>query len=278
MTKVDERFKKNIQLILDEGALDKNPRAKYQSDGEPAHTIFITDVYEKYEINELPLTTLRRIPIKAAIKEIKWIYQQQSNKLKDLHEMNVNYWDDWDIGDGTIGKRYGDTIKRYDLMNKLLEGLEKDPYGRRHIISLWQENDFDSDKKGLKPCAFLTEWSIIERKDGNTYVDLHLVQRSNDYLVSGSINEVQYKALQMMVAKHLGVLPGTFSRHVMNLHIYDRHVAQASELLSRAGSNETPELLLNVPSGTNFYDIQPEDFELVNYHPDKKQLKFDLGV
>ena len=81
-----------------------------------------------------------------------------------------------------------------------------------------------------------------------------------------------------MVAKHLSVLPGTFSRHVMNLHIYDRHIAQASELLSRAGSDETPELLLNVPSGTNFYDIQPEDFELVNYHRDKKQLKFELGV
>lgn len=278
MTQVDLRFQKNIREILEVGSYDKNPRAVYQTDGKPAHTLFITDVYEKYGIGELPITTLRRIPIKSAIKEIRWIYQQQSNKLTDLHDMGVHYWDDWDVGDGTIGNRYGHTVRRYDLMSRLLEGLEKNPYGRRHIISLWQEQEFEDDTKGLNPCAFLTEWSITERRDGNTYVDLHLVQRSNDYLVSGSINEVQYKALQMMVAKHLSVLPGTFSRHVMNMHIYDRHIEQAEELLTREGSKTVPKLLLNVPDGTNFYDIRPEDFQLVDYLPNKKQLRFDLGV
>lgn len=36
MTKADERFKGNIREILDNGATDENPRAKYR-DGTLAH-------------------------------------------------------------------------------------------------------------------------------------------------------------------------------------------------------------------------------------------------
>ena len=277
MNPVDEMFKTNIRNLLENGSSDKNPRAHYQSDGAPAGTLFITDVYEKYHINQCPITTLRKVPIKNAIEEILWIYQSASNDLSLLKEKGVHYWDDWDIGDGTIGQRYGHTVKRYDLMNKLLKSLEENPYGRRHIMNLWQESEFEEDAKGLNPCAFLTEWSVVERKDGQTYLDLHLVQRSNDYIVSAHINMVQYKALQMMIAKHLSIKPGTFSRHVMNLHIYDRHIEQAKELLARESSEE-PLFELNVPDGTNFYDIKTSDFSLINYRPTSPQLKFDLGV
>ena len=39
-----------------------------------------------------------------------------------------------------------------------------------------------------------------------------------------------------------------------------------------------PRLVLNVPDGTDFFDIKPEDFELVDYEPVKPQLKFDLAI
>ncbi|KAA5773992.1 thymidylate synthase, partial [Pseudomonas aeruginosa] len=39
-----------------------------------------------------------------------------------------------------------------------------------------------------------------------------------------------------------------------------------------------PRLVLNVPDETNFFDIKPEDFELVDYDPVKPQLKFDLAI
>lgn len=274
MTKADERLKGNIREILDNGATDENPRAKYR-DGTPAHTVYISDVYEKYGIGEVPITTLRNIPIKHGFGEILWIYQQASNRLADLHDMGITYWDDWDIGDGTIGERYGKTVENYDLTNKLLTGLKEDPFSRRHIMSLWQEEDLK--KSGLHPCAFLTEWVVMKR-NGELYLDLMLIQRSNDYLVSGHINMVQYKALQLAFAKHLGYKAGTFSRHVANMHIYDRHIEQAHELLKREGSEEEPELILDVPDGTSFWDIKPTDLKIKNYHPNKPQLKFDLGI
>ncbi|MFK5236640.1 thymidylate synthase, partial [Lactococcus lactis] len=62
------------------------------------------------------------------------------------------------------------------------------------------------------------------------------------------------------------------------LHIYDNQFEQANELVKRTASDKEPRLVLNVPDGTNFFDIKPEDFELVDYEPVKPQLKFDLAI
>ena len=274
MTRADEMFKDNIRNILYKGAKDINPRAKYR-DGVPAHTIFVSDVYEKYEIDQVPITTLRNVPLKNGFGEMLWIYQMGSNKLSDLHDMGISYWDDWDIGDGTIGERYGKTVSNYKLTERLLKELKENPFSRRHVMSLWQEEDLKMS--GLHPCAFLTEWVVMPR-DGEMYLDLMLIQRSNDYVVSGHINMAQYKALQLAFAKHLGYKAGTFSRHVANMHLYDRHELQALELLNREGSPVEPIMFLDVPDGTSFWDLKVSDLKIENYYPVKPQLKFDLGI
>lgn len=276
MLKADRIFKENITEILNNGLSTEgfDVRPVY-IDGKPAHSTFITHVSESYNINEgeFPITTLRPIAIKSAISEIRWIYQDQSNELSVLKEKhNIHWWDSWDIGDKTIGQRYGATVKKYDLMNKLLKGLEQEPYTRRHIIDLYQYADFE-ETKGLHPCAFLTMWSVRGK-----LLDMTLIQRSSDYLVAGHINKMQYVALQMMVARHLGLEAGKFTHYVENLHIYDRHMEQARELLNReAVTSKSPKLILN-PDKKNFYDITTEDFQLVDYEPVKPQLKFELGI
>jgi thymidylate synthase len=278
MNKADMFFKENIKSILCEGCQDQEPRPKY-SDGVSAHSIFITQIFEKYNlsIGEFPITTLRRIPVDNGIKEIQWIYQDQTSSLKVLRDKyNIHWWDSWNIGDDTIGLRYGETVKRYDLMSKLLYELVYEPYGRRHIISLWQEKDFE-ETTGLPPCAFQTMFSV-RVVDGDFYLDMTLTQRSSDYLVAGHINKMQYVAFQMMVAKHCGYKVGFFCHFVQNLHIYDRHMVQARILLARTPSEKNPVLKLHVPDGTNFYNITANNFELVNYEPVKPQLKFDLGI
>lgn len=288
LNKAEQYFVNNINEIIENGTIDENPRPKYESDGQPAHSIFITQVFEKYDIanGEFPITELRPIAIKNGIKEIQWIYQDQSAELSILKEKhNIHWWDSWSIDDGvTIGQRYGATVKRYDLMNELLNSLIDDPFGRRHIINLWQEADFE-ETPGLKPCAFQIIVSVVKRKGlDDKYIDLTLVQRSSDYLVAGHINKMQYVALQMMIAKHCSYKVGKFAHFVQNNHIYDRHLEQANILLERANEMEQSEqvgqpiLKLNVPEGTNFYDIKESDFELVNYNPIRPNLKFELGI
>jgi len=259
MNKADIYYKENLNKILNEGYWDDNPRPKYK-DGTPAYTKFITQVFEEYNISEgeFPIPTLRNTAIKTGIKEILWIYQDQSSSLEDAIKRGINWWSDWNIGDNTIGERYGATVKKYDLMNNLLYGLKNDPFSRRHIINMYQYDEFNTP--GLYPCAYETLWSVRKMYD-TYYLDLTLNSRSNDFLVAGYINKIQYVALQLMVCSHLGYQPGKFCYLVQNLHIYDRHFDAAYEIVNRESiENINPRIELNV--NKDFYDITIDDFKI----------------
>ena len=279
MTKADTIFKESIRKIMEEGVWSEQARPKYK-DGRTANSKYITGAFMEFDLakGEFPITTLRPIAIKSAIKEMLWIYQDQSNSLDLLEDKyNVHYWNDWEVGDSrTIGQRYGAVVKKHDITNKILKQLEANPWNRRNIISLWDYDAFE-ETDGLLPCAFQTMFDV-RRVDGEIYLDATLTQRSNDMLVAHHINAMQYVALQMMIAKHFGWKVGKFFYFINNLHIYDNQFEQAEELLRRESSNCQPRLVLNVPDGTNFFDIKPEDFELVDYDPVKPQLKFDLAI
>ena len=285
MIKADRLMVDAINKILKDGFKDINPRPKY-ADGTPAHTISINHVFRQYDLSrgEFPICTLRPMAWKTGIKEIFTIYQKPTNEIAKMEEMGVNWWGDWDIGDGTIGQRYGATVSRYDLINQLIKDIENDPYGRRKIVSLWQETDLH-ETPGLAPCAFLTIWNVR-----GEYLDMVLVQRSGDMLTAsgpGGINEIQYATLLMMIARHTGYKPGVFSHFVANEQIYDRHMDAAEEMLKRTyeiekeeyfnGCMKNPMLVLN-PEKTNFYDFTIEDFTMEDYTPIKPQLKLELGI
>lgn len=289
MTKADTYLYHDIHNILDHGYKDVDPRPKY-ADGTPAHTISVNQVFRKYDISrgEFPLLTLRPIAIKTGIREIFAIYQKGTHILADMRDMGIGWWDDWDIGDGSIGHRYGYTVSQYDLMNNLLNDIKNDPYGRRKVMSLWQEEHL-RETPGLAPCAFLTMWNVRDK-----YLDMTLVQRSGDMLTAsgaGGINEVQYACLLLMTARHTGYQPGVFAHLVQNEQIYDRHYEQAEELLRRyeakkqqeedeksdSQSGTAPEIILK-DGAKDFFDMTVEDFEIRNYEPIRPQLKFELGI
>lgn len=290
MTKADIYMKESIEKILIEGYLDVNPRPHYK-DGTPAHTLSINHTMRTYDLSkgEFPICTIRPMAWKTGIREIFTIYQKSTNNLEEMRAMGVNWWDDWDIGDGTIGQRYGATVKRYDLINNLINDIKNDPYGRRKIVSLWQESDLH-ETAGLAPCAFLTIWNVRNDSSGKEYLDMCLIQRSGDMLTAsgaGGINEIQYAALLMMIARHCGYEAGVFTHFVANEQIYDRHEEQALEMRRRAnklaireyehGEHKNPQLVLN-PDKTDFYEMTIDDFTMENYEPMKPQLKLELGI
>lgn len=281
--RADEMFKDIARRILEEGCMDINPRPRY-ADGTPAHTLSINHVMQSYDLSkgELPLITLRPIAIKSSIGELLWIYQDQSNSLDVLRDKyNVTWWDEWDIGDRTIGACYGETVRRHNLMNNLLNDIQNNPDGRRHIINMWQEDDF-KDKHGLKPCAYQTVWNVRHGKDGKDYLDMCLFQRSSDYATAGIINQMQYVIFQMLVARHCGYEAGRFTWFVANIQIYDRHIEPIKEMLNRESVECLPRIEIN-PDKKNFYDITIDDVKITGYPREiiKKQnpqLKFDIGI
>ena len=291
MNKADNYTVEAIKDILAYGYKDVNPRPKYE-DGTPAHTFSVNHVMRKYDLSkgEFPICTLRPIAWKTGIREIFTIYQKPTNVISEMEEMKVNWWKPWDIGDGTIGQRYGATVKRYDLIKNLIKDIKKDPYGRRKIMSLWQETDL-RETEGLAPCAFLTIWNVRnDRLTGKEYLDMCLIQRSGDMLTAsgaGCMNEVQYAALLMMIAKHTGYEAGVFTHFIANEQIYDRHIEQSEEMLKRFKDLKqhefygtyikTPKLILK-PEATNFFEMTIDDFEMIDYEPIKPQLTLPLGI
>lgn len=282
-TKGDMYTKEILQRILDEGCWDVDPRPHY-SDGTPAHTLSVNHGMCTYDLTkgESPLITLRPIATKSAVGELLWIYQQESNDLNVLRDkFGVTWWDEWDIGNRTIGAVYGETVRRHNLMKDLLEGIKENPDGRRHMINLWQVDDF-KEPHGLKPCAFLTEWNVRHGSDGKDYLDMMLTQRSSDFATAGCINQVQYVVFQYMVARHLGMIPGRFSWCYNNIQIYDRHIAQAKELIKRDPVECNPVIKIN-EAKDNFYDFTQDDVKIEGYprqliKTKNPQLKFELGI
>ena len=277
MSYADQVYLENLVKLTEQGTWDDNPRPRYK-DGKAAYSKFIIDVYVKYPAHITPIISLRQVPWKTGIREIITIYQKQTNIISELESLGVNWWSSWEIGDGTYGQRYAATVKKWKLMDKLLDGLVNDPFSRRHIIDLYQYSDLE-ETEGLHPCAFMTIWNC--RKVGeDIYLDLALTQRSSDMGTANSLNAIQYKAFQMMVACHCGYKVGTFSHHIMNLHVYDRHGGEMARLAVAPRQEDEPELVLRASSGTNFYDIEVEDFEMRNYKPFKHEPKlfFELAI
>lgn len=280
MTKADEIFKGHIRDILDNGVWSKNARPKYK-DGTTANSKYITMTSDVYDLSkgEFPIITLRRIAVKTAINEMLVFYQDKSNELADFEKRGVGYWKAWEVRDtGTIGNTYGAIVKRHNITDRVLEAMEKNPWNRRNILSLWDYQAFDEEPDSLLPCAWNTMFDVREI-DGEIYLDQMLTMRSNDMLVAQHMDTMQYVALQMMIAKHFGWKLGKFRFNVMNMHIYSNQFEQANELLSRPSTDKEPKLVLDVPDGTNFYDITVDDFKLVDYDPIQPQIKFpDLAV
>lgn len=290
MRKADYLYKEALEELMYHGYGDENPRPSYE-DGTPAYSLFTTQVHMKYDYQrgQIPITLARKIPIISGNKEMDWIYIDQTSDLNVLREKyGITWWDDWNIGDDTIGQRYGATVKKYNLMDDFLEGIQKDPFGRRHIISLWQNDDFET--KGLNPCAFLFMVTVYRTPKG-MFMDATLIQRSSDFAVAGHINQMQYLGLALRIAKHCGYQMGKFVHFIQNFHVYTRHLDNIRIIQDRLNQRNITEqydgsikYYIDVPDGTNFYDITWKDFKLEGYHPiiekeeEVKLDKFELAI
>ena len=278
--RADECFKFICNYILEHGSYDKDPRPRYASDGAPAHTYSVNHVFQRFDLTkgDFPLLSVRNTAAKSGIGEILWIYKDQSNDLKKLAEYNVTWWDKWDVGDGTIGQCYGKTVKDHRIIEDLLKNLKNDPDSRRHIINLFQYDDFEK-KHALKPCALYTEYNVRYEGD-KKYLDSLLLLRSSDYITAGAINQAQYIALFQVLAQINGYIPGIFTCVLVNCQIYDRHVYAVKEMIERKSVPANPHFEIN-SEGKDFFDLKLSDFSVIDYPREEINRinpKFDLDI
>lgn len=274
----DLALKSNLSNVIKNGVWEEGAVRPVWSDGTPAYTKKVFGVVNHYDIDEgLPLITLRKTAWKSALKEALWIYQDKSNDVDLLEEKyNVKYWRDWTNEQGNLGTAYGSRIAQqnkykegyFDQIDRLIFDLKNNPYSRRMLTNMYDHNTLHD--MTLYPCAFLTMWDYDGEK-----LNMSLVQRSSDFTVAGAINIMSYIFLQHMVAQATGYKVGKFVHFINNLHIYDRHLNYASELIQKE-SLGTPKLVID-DSIKNFYDFKPEHFEIENYqHHGTEKLEVAL--
>jgi thymidylate synthase len=254
----------------------------------------------RFDLEEgFPILTTKRMPKSKShpengflfASEMFWIWVLGSNVVEDLRDLGNNVWNEWEIKEGnwagSIGPAYGYQARqlmapqidsrtgkylcdiRIDQVQDLIDGLIKDPQGRRHIVTFWHVPDLP--EMGLPPCAFQTIWDV---DDGR--LNCHLIQRSGDYFLGVPFNVSQYAMLTHMIAQAVGLKPGILAHDITNVHIYENHYDLIEKQMGRKPKDCTPKLWID-PTITDFNDFKLTDVAVLDYesHPG---IKGGIGV
>lgn len=190
-------------------------------------------------------------------------------------------------------------VKYIDQIAELVKKLKTNPNDRRMIVSAWNVGDLP--EMGLPPCHYAFQCfarplilmermklagkrynpnDIIENTSDETLenwldqvntpkyeLSLMLNQRSCDIGLGVPFNIVQYSILLRMFCEVANMVPGDFIWNGGDVHIYDNHIDQLKEQLTREPyESPTFKFARNI---TDIDDFKFEDFVIEGYtsHP-----------
>lgn len=156
-----------------------------------------------------------------------------------------------------------------DQLKNLIEGLQKDPNGRRHIINAWNVSELD--QMALPPCHVMSQFYVSKNKE----LSCHMYQRSVDVFLGLPFNIASYALLTHLIAHHCGYKVGELIISMGDTHIYKDHIEQVNEQLTRT-EYPLPTLMLNY-NKTNIFEMTMEDIHLENYQS-HGQIKAAMAV
>lgn len=156
-------------------------------------------------------------------------------------------------------------------INQLEEALKKlitDPSDRRIIVSGWRPDEFDM--MALPPCHMDYRFVAFENP---RVLNVVMTIRSWDLFLGGPANIASTSIFLAIMARLAGYEPGVVTIQATNAHIYEDHVVQVGELLSRPHF-DAPTLILseNIRQIRDmgeikgvFARIEPADITLAEY-------------
>jgi len=211
-----------------------------------------------------PLITTKKVHLKSVVYELLWFLRGDSN-VEWLTRHGVTIWDEWASPTGDLGPVYGvqwrswptPTGEHIDQISAALEQLRTDPDSRRIIVSAW--NVADIPRMALAPCHAFFQFYVADGK-----LSCQLYQRSADLFLGVPFNIASYALLTHMMAAQAGLEVGDFIWTGGDCHIYDNHVEQVTEQLSR-DPRAYPELVL--AQRDSIFDYTYDDIEVRNYDP-----------
>jgi len=183
-----------------------------------------------FTINNMPedhILKLRKIYTKGVLGEFKTlISSERLTNVSQFEANGCNYWKDWAGANGSLNLDYYNEL--HPALHNVIQQIKEDPYSRRHVISLWNNEHAFNNTLSLHCCWHNLTFSVINRT-------LHLTwtQRSVDVMV-GLPSDVLLAYLFMdYVAKECNLKVGSCMFSLSNVHIYSEHEEGAKELLER---------------------------------------------
>jgi thymidylate synthase len=230
----------------------------------------------RFDLNEgFPVLTTKKLHLRSIIHELLWFLKGETN-IAYLKENGVRIWDEWADENGELGPVYGYQWRSWpapngdsiDQIARLVDGLKNNPDSRRHIVSAW--NPALIDQMALPPCHCLFQFYVADGK-----LSCQLYQRSADTFLGVPFNIASYALLTLMLAQVCSLEPGEFVHTFGDVHLYNNHIDQAREQLTR-DFRPLPEMKIN-PEVKDIFGFQFEDFELLNYDP-HPHIKAEVSV
>ena len=224
-----------------------------------------------------PMLTTKKLHLKSIIHELLWFIKGETN-IKYLNDNDVKIWDSWADENGNLGPVYGHQWRNWnsdgiDQISILIDQIKNNPNSRRMIVSAWNPSvlpdtsksfseNVSDNKAALPPCHAFFQFYVSDGK-----LSCQLYQRSADTFLGVPFNIASYALITIMIAQVTDLEVGDFIHTFGDVHLYNNHIEQAKEQLSRE-FRPLPKMKVNSKI-KNINEFEYEDFELINYdsHP-----------
>lgn len=261
-----------------------------------------------------PLLTTKKVFWRGIVSELYWFMSGMTN-IKYLVDNNSHFWDDYPYkiykekvakGEfpeitkeefiqkikedsdfaaihGELPKIYGEmwrawptrTGGKIDQLGWVIQELKDDPFAKNLIVNSWNPEYLytmatNADASRFPICHNMYQISVKEGK-----LSLQLYQRSADLFLGVPFNIASYALLAMILAQITGYEPGEFIHTFGDAHIYENHLSQVKEQLTR-DPKPFPTVTLD-PSFKTLDEFKVEHVTLNNYDP-HPGLKGELTV
>ena len=259
----------SLKFVLDNGQV--------REDRTGTGTISVFGMQSRYDLSlGFPAVTTKKLAFRACLSELLWFLEgsRDERRLCEILHGNRNsdkktiwtdnatskYWLPNAEFIGDLGRVYGVQWRDFggvDQVVELINGIKRDPYSRRHIITAW--NPGQLDQMALPPCHCFAQFYVSA--DGK--LSCQMYQRSCDMFLGVPFNIASYSLLTHMIAQVCGLEAGEFVHVLGDAHIYLNHVEQVKEQLAREPL-PLPTLWIN-PEVKDILIFTMEDFRLDGY-------------
>lgn len=229
-----------LQDILDQGIVTPD-----RTDVGECKKLFNQTLW--FDLREsFPCSTVRPMSLRYGFEEMMMFLRGETD-TKTLEEKGINFWKGhtsrefldsrglYTVPEGDLGKSYSYQYRGLgegyvDQIANVIEQLQTNPYGRRHVVDIWAPNDHSG--MPLTPCWKSWQFSV-ERGDGKDALHLTCEVRSSDAPFGLPSNYQQFAFLLQAASELVNMEAGVLCCNLTDVHIYKNQQEWVEELLTR---------------------------------------------